>query len=312
MPKHKASYDLYQSPGDAEALAKALGGRKVGGSWMARCPVHDDRRPSLSIEDGLDGKVLVYCHAGCDQMRVIAELRRRGLWDGDKGSRWHHGQWQKCAASETRHLQEVKRSEAALSIWNATEKAEGSLAQTYLQSRGLHLPLPATLRFHKALRHPSGIILPTMVAIVTRAIDDAPIAIHRTFLARDGSGKAPVEPQRMMLGPCRGGAVRLGVLGRALMIGEGIETCLSAMQATGIPALAALSTSGLRALTLPTEVRDVIVLADGDDAGEAAARECASRFSREGRRVRIARPPTGLDFNDLLVGRMPHSNGSVA
>jgi hypothetical protein len=44
-----------------------------------------------------------------------------------------------------------------------------------------------------------------------------------------------------------------------------------------------LSTSGLRALKLPVDVRDVIVLADGDDPGEAAARDCAWRWKREGR-----------------------------
>ena len=66
------------------------------------------------------------------------------------------------------------------------------------------------------------------------------------------------------------------------MVGEGIETCLAAMQATGNPAWAALSIPGLRALELPRDVRDVIVLADGDEAGEAAARDCASRWKREG------------------------------
>ena len=39
------------------------------------------------------------------------------------------------------------------------------------------------------------------------------------------------------------------------------------------------------------------------DAGEAAAQHCALRWIREGRRVRIARPPRGLDFNDVLLGR---------
>ena len=89
------------------------------------------------------------------------------------------------------------------------------------------------------------------------------------------------------------------------MIGEGIETALFAMQATSHPAWAALSTSGLRSLDLPADVRDVIVLADGDEAGEAAAQECGWRWKREGRRVRIARPPRGMDFNDLLVRRAP-------
>ena len=65
----------------AETLARALGGRRTGSHWMAPCPTHEDRDPSLSIRDADDGKVLVHCHAGCDQSVVIGELRSRGLWD---------------------------------------------------------------------------------------------------------------------------------------------------------------------------------------------------------------------------------------
>ena len=64
----------------AETIAKALGGRKAGGGWTARCPAHDDHTPSLSIRDAVDNKVLVRCHAGCNQERVITALRTRGLW----------------------------------------------------------------------------------------------------------------------------------------------------------------------------------------------------------------------------------------
>lgn len=73
------------------------------------------------------------------------------------------------------------------------------------------------------------------------------------------------------------------------------------MQATGRPAWAALSTSGLTTLELPVVIQEVIVLADGDAPGEAAASAAALRWCREGRRVRIARPPAGMDFNDLLL-----------
>ena len=151
-----------------------------------------------------------------------------------------------------------------------------------------------------------------MVALVTRGTDDAPLAIHRTFLARDGAGKAPIEPQKMMLGPCRGGAVRLGSPDDVLMVGECIETCLAVMQATGRPSWAVMSTSGLRSLDLPDNLREVIVLADGDDPGEAAARDAALRWKRDGRSVRIARPPRGSDFNDLLSGRSPCSQEDAA
>ncbi len=105
--------------------------------------------------------------------------------------------------------------------------------------------------------------------------------------------------------------MRLAEPGEVLMVGEGIETCLAAMQATGHPAWSALSTSGLRTLDLPGSVREVIVLADGDDPGEAAARECALRWMRQGRRVRIAHPPRGMDFNDVLLGRAPGIEGDA-
>jgi hypothetical protein len=268
--------------------------------WLARCPVHDDRTPSLSIRDA-GGKVLVHCHAGCEPERVIAILRLRGLWR-DIGRRSvlpsagvpiDH----KCSRDDTR------RREAALAIWRSTSPAKGTCAATYLASRGIVLEPPCALRFHGGLKHPSGGVWPAMVALVTRGIDDKPIGIHRTFLSPDGNGKAPVEPVKMMLGPIRGGAVRLGPIGDRLMIAEGIENALSAMQATGQVAWAALSTSGLRTLELPLGVSDVVLLADGDEPGESAARDAAQRWKRERRCVRIARPPRGMDFNNVLLGR---------
>ena len=185
-------------------------------------------------------------------------------------------------------------------------QAQRTLVASYLRSRGITLPVPDALRYLPSLRHRSGFSGPAMIAIVTRGEDPRPVAIHRTWLAPDGTGKAPVEPAKMMLGPCRGGAVRLAEAGSALMVGEGIETCLAAMQATGKSAWAALSASGLAALEVPDGVREVIILADGDDAGEGAAQACARRQMRQGRRVRIARPPRGMDFNDVLLGRSFH------
>ena len=67
---------------NAEIIAKALGGCRAGAGWVAHCPAHDDRTPSLSVRDFTDGKVLLRCHAGCEQGRVIAALRARNLWTG--------------------------------------------------------------------------------------------------------------------------------------------------------------------------------------------------------------------------------------
>ena len=99
------------------------------------------------------------------------------------------------------------------------------------------------------------------------------------FLSRDGLGKAPIKPQRMMLGPVSGGCVRLGPVAEHILLGEGIETCLSAMQAIGLPAWAALTTSGFKGLDLPPDVLAVTILCDGDDAGRKAARSAATRWA---------------------------------
>ncbi len=42
--------------------------------FTARCPVHDDRSPSLSVREGTDGRALVYCFAGCETRDVIAAI----------------------------------------------------------------------------------------------------------------------------------------------------------------------------------------------------------------------------------------------
>ncbi|WP_037281989.1 DUF7146 domain-containing protein [Rubellimicrobium mesophilum] len=296
---------------NARDLTHALKGTWFGQYGIACCPAHGDRSPSLSIKDGQDGRLLLHCFAGCSYETVRDALQDRGLLEEP----WRpalpqpHVLHRPEAATPTGDRDDAARTERALALWKASGPASGTLVETYLASRGLVLPPGDVLRFHPGLKHPSGGRWPAMVARVTRGLDGAPLAIHRTFLARDGAGKAPVSPDKMMLGPTRGGVVRLAEASERVMVGEGIETCLSVMQALGgQPSWAALSTSGLRSLDLPSSVREVVILADGDDPGEAAARAAAQRWQRDGRRVRIARPLLGQDFNDLLRGNLRLTN----
>ena len=49
--------------------------RRTGpGTWVARCPAHDDRRPSLGIRETADGRLLVRCHAECATEDVLAAV----------------------------------------------------------------------------------------------------------------------------------------------------------------------------------------------------------------------------------------------
>jgi hypothetical protein len=60
---------------NAEELVRALGGRRFGRPWLARCPTSDGRTPMLSIGDPDDGTVLVRCHAGCSPIAPGAPSR---------------------------------------------------------------------------------------------------------------------------------------------------------------------------------------------------------------------------------------------
>jgi hypothetical protein len=55
-------------------LSKLPDSKRSGSGWQARCPAHDDRRPSLSIAEGDDGRALVKCHAGCETRAVVEAL----------------------------------------------------------------------------------------------------------------------------------------------------------------------------------------------------------------------------------------------
>ena len=49
---------------------------KTSGSckWLACCPSHDDKSPSLAIKLGDDEKVLIHCFAGCETREILSAI----------------------------------------------------------------------------------------------------------------------------------------------------------------------------------------------------------------------------------------------
>jgi hypothetical protein len=185
-------------------------------------------------------------------------------------------------------------------IWRSAKAVPGTVVETYLRSRSLTMPVPPTLRYARLRHRESDRSLPCMVAAV-QAQDDRLGGLHRTFLRHDGRGKAEVNPVKKMLGTCRGGAVRLAAAGRRLALCEGIETGLSIRQVCpDLPVWCALSAGNLDRLALPPEVEEVVLIADGDPVGLAAARRAAQCYGASGRRMRLVELPSGMDANDML------------
>jgi hypothetical protein len=154
-----------------------------------------------------------------------------------------------------------------------------------------------------------------LVAAITN-FEGRIVAVHRTWVMPDGSGKAPLLHPKKTLGSYRGGCVRLwrGTTGRPLkdvlpgdtvVIGEGLEDSLTAVVAAPeYRVLCAVSLSNVSAIRLPEAIKTVIILGQNDPPGSAAVhtlRRAIATFQAQGRTVKIARPsPIYKDFNDVV------------
>lgn len=199
-------------------------------------------------------------------------------------------------------------SEAARRLLSMSTPLKGSLAATYLRCRGI-----TDLRYTSALRfHPNCYYRgegedeietwPAMIAAVTD-LEGKVTGVHRTWLARDGSGKAPVDTQRKAMGELLGHAVRFGVSKEVMAAGEGIETVLSLRQALPkMPMVAALSAGHLAALQFPTHLRRLYIVRDNDPAGDGARNSLIARAHEAGIEALTLSPKAG-DFNEDLTTR---------
>jgi hypothetical protein len=194
----------------------------------------------------------------------------------------------------------VEKSRRALALWGDAIPAIGTLAERYLGVRCLpDLATSPALRFHPLCPHRKGVRLPAMIALVVRA-DGTPIAIHRTFLRPDESGKADIASPRASLGPFTGRAIRLDPAGPELAIGEGIESSASTGRMLGLPAWSAVACGNLAEnLILPPHVRSVVVVAflvrtAGDQARTRRSKPLGGGSVKDGgcaSRCRIGRVP---------------------
>lgn len=182
----------------------------------------------------------------------------------------------------------------------------GSIAETYLRGRGIaDLRQTANLRFHPKCYWRSEGNGPTerwpaMIAAVTDTGGKITGA-HRTWLMRDGSGKAPVDPPRKAMGNLLGHGVRFGDAQDVMAAGEGIETILSLQQALPtMPMVAALSAGHLAAIRFPPHLRRLYIVCDNDPAGDSAGDNLVNRAHEVGIDAITLSPMLG-DFNDDLT-----------
>ena len=110
-------------------LEHVTGGK---GKWMACCPAHQDKSPSLAINEA-DDRILVHCFAGCETSDVIAAL---GLTVSDLFYNKLAGGG--LTEGKKRRYEEVLKSERyQVAIINSVERNERPLTAIERERRSL-------------------------------------------------------------------------------------------------------------------------------------------------------------------------------
>jgi Toprim domain len=202
-----------------------------------------------------------------------------------------------------------RRTDRALQIWDERTPFFGSPAEIYLKDTrrigdwlGAFVRLDEVLGFHPACPFEDK-RLPCMVALVRNIKTDEPQAIHRTALT--------LEPQpdrigRLSLGPTACGAIKLSPndeVTTGLLIGEGIETALSAaVRLKFHPVWSVLSRSGLAKFPILSGIECLTVAVDNDESGDGQrdAATLVQRMVAGGVEVITTQPHLAKDFNDVV------------
>ena len=282
--------------GAAAVIARQLGGTRRGHNWRCLCPLECGY--TLSLSDGEDGKLLAFCYGGCEFDRLMSALVEYGLLDDcdDVDDPQVSRGVSVCQSDPNRiaHAREIYAN-----------GIQDERITVYLRKRNINLTSPI-LRFSERAPHRLRALFPAMLAPVVNVFGEQ-TGVHMTYLRPDGGGKVDLakEYQRECRGVIRGGAIRLAEYDpdAELIIGEGIESTLSAMQIFDLPGWSAVFAGGLKTIELPSIIRRIIIAADNDarGAGQRNALAAYDRWTAEGRTVRLKAPPVvGSDFNDLL------------
>jgi putative DNA primase/helicase len=262
-------------------LARLDGVHRSGNGYVAKCPAHPDRTPSLSVREH-DGTPLFHCHAGCDPESILAALGLSWsdlLAEGSTASRYTWQQHAVAAENDGAHLDAAEKKKRCNRIWSecvTLDDAKAAPVREYLTAR-IHPTILSridrrVMRCHPMLEHYDSIsghagAWAAMVCLV-QAPNGDPVGLHRTWL--DGVGKAPVATPRKSLSAGRsmsGAAIRLMKTDRVLAVSEGIETGLALTHLCGFPVWACMSAVLMTHIQIPERIREVRIAVDMDVSG---------------------------------------------
>ena len=270
--------------------------QRAGNEWKGCCPFHADCSPSFTIFADGERFHCFGCGASGDVLDYVARVYDIGPVDAARAL-WA-GNLPRVSMPLMRPAEQRDRTPEARAVWELATPAAGTLAETYLASRGILPPFPPAIRFSR-LPYGNSSLLPCLVAAV-RNVDGDVTGVQRIYLRSNGRGKADLPKAKLSLGRVAGGAIRLGELGTSgtVTVCEGPEDGLSLLDMLGPPVWVGAGATMLPAMRFPLEVRSIVIAADNDPTGEREATKAAQSFAERGLCVRVIRPLERFkDFN---------------
>lgn len=289
----------------ASVVGSAVILKRSGNELAGLCPLHKEKGPSFYVFANGQRFHCFGCGAGGDVLDLVMALHHVGLREAaDMITGGNLPVMTGPPVVRVRQEADADRDTTveAREIWAGSIAVTGTPAEAYLRRRGIVMKLPPCLRFSRIRYGSRGVLHPALICSITGP-DGNLVGIQRTYLTEDG-GKAAFEKVKLSLGRVRGGAIHLGPASDTMIVTEGLEDGLTLMQALTRSVWVAAGTSMLPAMAFPDTVREIVIGADGDAPGEAAAQKAAAAFAFTGRGVRIMRPtPPYKDFNAELMGK---------
>lgn len=299
----------------SELIGRHTALKMIGSEARGLCVFHDERTPSLYVNDATGLYHCFGCGASGDAIRFIMETEGGSFIEAV----------QSLSARDLRIVPPEERArraaenaqtraaaiEEAQQIWRAAVPTSGTDAERYAQGRGITMPLPESLRFGMTHRWrdretgETGPDTPAMVGAVTKG--DELVAVQCIFLRDHGRAKALGKRPKLSRGRILGGALRLDQ-GRPaspeVIITEGPEDALSlAQEFPDRRVWACLGTAMMPAVEFPDHIRRIVIAGQNDEAGRIAVQAAAARLVERGFEVGTMWPAPGFkDWNDQLRG----------
>lgn len=223
----------------------------------------------------------------------------------------------------------ARTKQRALAIWEESRTIIASPAAIYLEHARM-IPMDVieavaghALRFHPACPRGSD-RLPAMIGLARDIRTGEPGGVHRTYLRPDGSGKADVDRQKMMLGDVSDCAIMLTPFDdvtHGLHIGEGIESALSVAAMGFRPTWACMDAGHIARFPVLAGIEALRVFGDNDKpkhgkpigTGTAACQAVIARWQQAGCEVRADLPPgEGMDWSDIWQNHCRNASGRAA